>query len=126
LSIEEKEEVKGVFETAIENKNMTVKVESMSTDELPVVITMIEFMRRMKDIAKLGGRWYCFIGEMPDQYSVAVNANHRIVQRIIRSETEEDKLKLAKQSYDLALLSQNMLTGADLTRFIRRGVELVS
>ena len=126
LSDEEKEQVKGVFEKAIDNKNMTVTVESMSTDELPVVITMSEFMRRMKDMAKLGGGGYGFMGEMPDQYSVAVNANHPIVQRIIRSETEEDKLKLAKQSYDLALLSQNMLTGADLTRFIRRSVELVS
>jgi molecular chaperone HtpG len=27
--------------------------------------------------------------------------------------------------YDLALLSQNMLTGADLTAFVKRSVELV-
>src|SRR5690606_39393596 len=65
LSDEEKEQVKGVFEKAIDNKNMTVTVESMSTDELPVVITMSEFMRRMKDMAKLGGGGYGFMGEMP-------------------------------------------------------------
>lgn len=126
LTEEEKEQVKGIFEKAIDNKNMTVTVESMSTDELPVVITMSEFMRRMKDMAKLGGGGYAFMGNMPDQYSVAVNANHPIVQRIIRTDVEDDKLKLAKQAYDLALLSQNMLTGADLTRFIRRSVELAS
>lgn len=66
------------------------------------------------------------MGTMPDNYSVAINANHAIVQRIIKAEDEEQKVKLAKQAYDLALLSQNMLTGADLTRFIKRSVELVS
>ncbi|HEY8510782.1 MAG TPA: molecular chaperone HtpG [Cyclobacteriaceae bacterium] len=126
LTQEEKDQVKAIFEKAIDNKNMTVTVESMSTDELPVVITMSEFMRRMKDMAKLGGGGFAFMGNMPDNYNVAVNANHAIIQRIIRTEAEEDKLKLAKQAYDLALLSQNMLTGADLTRFIRRSVELVS
>ena len=126
LTQEEQDQVKGVFEKAINNQNMTVSVESMATDELPVVITMSEFMRRMKDMAKLGGGGYGFMGTMPDNYSVAINANHAIVQRIIKAEDEEQKIKLAKQAYDLALLSQNMLTGADLTRFIKRSVELVS
>lgn len=126
LTQEEQDQVKGVFEKAIDNQNMTVSVESMATDELPVIITMSEFMRRMKDMAKLGGGGYGFMGTMPDNYSVAINANHAIVQRIIKAEDEEQKVKLAKQAYDLALLSQNMLTGADLTRFIKRSVELVS
>jgi len=126
LTQEEQDQVKGIFEKAIDNKNMTVSVESMATDELPVIITMSEFMRRMKDMAKMGGGGYGFMGTMPDNYSVAINANHAIVQRIIKAEDEEQKVKLAKQAYDLALLSQNMLTGADLTRFIKRSVELVS
>lgn len=126
LTQEEQDQVKGVFDKAIGNKNMTVSVESMATDELPVIITMSEFMRRMKDMAKMGGGGYGFMGTMPDNYSVAINANHAIVQRIIKAEDEEQKVKLAKQAYDLALLSQNMLTGADLTRFIKRSVELVS
>ncbi|HLT72331.1 MAG TPA: molecular chaperone HtpG [Cyclobacteriaceae bacterium] len=126
LTQEEQDQVKSIFEKAINNQNMTVSVESMATDELPVIITMSEFMRRMKDMAKLGGGGYGFMGTMPDNYSVAINANHAIVQRIIKAEDEEQKVKLAKQAYDLALLSQNMLTGADLTRFIKRSVELVS
>jgi molecular chaperone HtpG len=63
---------------------------------------------------------------MPDNYNVAINGNHTIVQKIIKADNDEQKVKLAKQAYDLALLSQNMLTGADLTNFIRRSVELVS
>jgi molecular chaperone HtpG len=127
LSTEEQELVKGIFEKAINNKNMMVAVESMATDELPVVVTMSEFMRRMKDMAKMGGGGgYAFMGSMPDNYNVTINANHSIVQKVIKAETEEQKIKLAKQAYDLALLSQNMLTGADLTSFIKRSVELVS
>jgi len=127
LSTEEQEQVKGVFEKAINNKNMTVAVESLSTDDLPVVITMSEFMRRMKDMAKLGGGGgYSFMGSMPDNYNVAINGNHHIVQKILKADGDDLKIKLAKQAYDLALLSQNMLTGADLTNFIKRSVELVS
>ncbi len=128
LSKEEEDSVKTIFETAINNKNMTVAVESLSPDDLPVTITMSEWMRRMKDMARTGGGGgggFNFMGAMPDSYNVAINGNHALVQKILKAETEEHKTKLAKQVYDLALLSQNMLTGADLTSFIKRSVELV-
>jgi molecular chaperone HtpG len=127
LSTEEVEQVKTVFEKAINNKNFTVSVEPMSPGDLPVVVTMSEFMRRMKDMAKTGGGGgYAFMGAMPDNYNVAVNGNHPITQKILKAESDDAKSKLAKQAYDLALLSQNMLTGADLTNFIKRSVDLVS
>ncbi len=126
LSKEEEETVKGVFEKAINNKAMTLAVESLSPEELPVTITMSEWMRRMKDMARTGGGGGMnFMGSMPDSYNVSINGNHALVQKILKAEAEEEKLKLAKQVYDLALLSQNMLTGADLTSFIKRSVELV-
>jgi molecular chaperone HtpG len=124
LSTEEQEQVKSIFEKAINNKNMTLAVEAMSPDELPVVITMSEFMRRMKDMAKLGGGGYSFMGTMPDNYNVAINGNHAIVQKVLKTESDDQKIVLAKQAYDLALLSQNMLTGGDLTNFIKRSVTL--
>ena len=127
LSKEEEESVKGVFEKAINNQNMILAVEALSPDDLPVTITMSEWMRRMKDMARTGGGGggFNFMGAMPDSYNVAINGNHALVQKILKAETEEQKTKLAKQVYDLALLSQNMLTGADLTNFIKRSVELV-
>ena len=126
LSKEEEEQIKTIFEKAINNKSMILAVESMSPADLPVSVTMSEWMRRMKDMAKTGGGGMPFMGSMPDSYSVAVNANHNVIQKVLKAETEEQKIKLAKQAYDLALLSQNMLTGADLTSFIKRSVELVS
>lgn len=127
LSKDEEEQIKTIFEKAINNQNMTLAVESMSpNDLLPVTVTMSEWMRRMKDMARTGGGGMPFMGSMPDNYNVAVNANHNVIQKVLEAETEEQKIKLAKQAYDLALLSQNMLTGADLTNFIKRSVELVS
>jgi len=127
LSKEEEESVKKIFDTAINNKSMTVAIESLSPDDLPVTITMSEWMRRMKDMSRTGGGggMYGFMGNMPDSYNVSINGNHALIQKILKAESEEHKTKLAKQVYDLALLSQNMLTGAELTNFIRRSVELV-
>jgi molecular chaperone HtpG len=126
LAKEEEASVKKIFENAINDTSMTVAVEAMSPEDLPVVVTMSEFMRRMKDMAKTSGGGYGFMGNMPDNYNVTINGNHTIMQKILKAETDEQKTKLAKQAYDLALLSQNMLTGADLTNFIKRSVELVS
>lgn len=125
LSDSDKEQVKVIFEKAINNKNMNVTVESLAPDDLPVIITMSEFMRRMKDMSKMGGGGYAFMGSMPDQYAVAINGNHGIVQKILKAENEAQKTTLAKQAFDLGLLSQNMLTGADLTNFIKRSITLV-
>jgi molecular chaperone HtpG len=125
LSKEEQDVVKGIFEKAINNKSMSVAVESMSPDDLPVIITMNEFMRRMKDMAKTGGG-YGFFGPMPDNYNVSVNGNHHLTQKIAKSGNEEERVKLAKQAFDLALLSHNMLSGSDLTNFIKRSIELFS
>ncbi|MDF9801059.1 molecular chaperone HtpG [Catalinimonas alkaloidigena] len=126
LSEKEQETVKSIFEKAINNEAMTVTVESMSTDELPVVITLPEFMRRMKDMAAMGGGGMAMMGNMPDQYSVAVNGNHPLVDKILKAETEEKKEQIAKQAVDLAKLSQNMLSGAELTHFIKRSLNVMA
>ncbi len=124
LSDSEKEKVKEIFEAAINDKNSTVSVESLAADEMPVIATMPEFMRRMKDMQKYGGGGMMMMGDMPDQYNVSVNANHPIVSKILKSKKQENKEKLARQAYDLALLSQGMLEGEALTGFIQRTVEI--
>ncbi|PZR40307.1 MAG: molecular chaperone HtpG, partial [Azospira oryzae] len=104
-----------------------VSIDSLSPDYLPVSVTMSEWARRMKDMARTGGGgMYGFMGNMPDQYSVSVNSNHKIISKILKAESEEQQTKIAKQAFDLALLSQGLLTGADLTEFVKRSVELVA
>ncbi len=126
LTDEEKESITEVFNTAINNPNATVAVESMPEDELPVVITLSEFMRRWKDMQKTGGGGMPMFGDMPEQINVAVNGNHKVIRRILEAKKSTFKEKLAKQSYDLALLSQGMLEGKALTDFINRSSDLIT
>ncbi|WP_439880634.1 molecular chaperone HtpG [Pontibacter sp. MBLB2868] len=124
LNDKEKEDLKGIYEKAIDNKNMMVEVAPMSPDDAPVIITLPEFMRRMKDMSKSGGGGMMFMGDMPDTYNVTINANHSLSQRILHAK-EENKERIARQAFDLALLSQNMLSGASLTAFVKRSFELI-
>lgn len=124
LTEDEKSKVKDLFAKAVNKSNMQVEVEGHSPDEMPVTVTMDEFMRRMKDMSKMGGG-YSFYGMMPDNYKVAVNGNHPLVSKMLQTTNEDEQLALAKHAFDLALLAQGMLTGADLTAFVHRSVSLV-
>ncbi|SDG25177.1 molecular chaperone HtpG [Pedobacter terrae] len=123
LNEDQVKEVTAIFEKAITKPGMQVEIVALHPDELPVTITMDEFMRRMKDMAAMGGGMN-FYGQMPDSYKVAINGNHKLVSKILNTEGEEQQ-NLAKQAVDLALLAQGMLTGAELTAFVSRSVELI-
>lgn len=123
LSKEEEDKLKAIFEKAINNNSMKVELESLPADAMPVTITMEEWMRRMKDMSRLGGGGGMnFYGSLPDNYKVSVNANHALMQKILIAE-EGQQTMLAKQAFDLALLAQGMLKGADLTAFVERSVQ---
>jgi len=124
LTEEQTTKVKAIFEKAITKPNMKVEIESLSAEELPVTVTMDEFMRRMKDMAAMGGGM-SFYGSLPDNYKVSINGNHKLITRILNDENEEEQTALARQAFDLALLSQGMLTGAELTEFVNRSVNLI-
>ncbi len=123
LTAEESEKLKSIFDKAINNPAMKVEVESGAADSFPVSITMEEWMRRMKDMSKLGGGMN-FYGSMPDNYKVAINGNHKLISKILSAD-EAQQTVLAKQAFDLALLAQGMLKGADLTAFVERSVEVL-
>jgi molecular chaperone HtpG len=124
LAEDEIAKLKTVFEKAINNPLMKVEIESQQANGLPVTITMEEWMRRMKDMSKLGGGGMNFYGSMPDTYKVAINANHKVISKILQAD-ETQQTVMAKQAFDLALLAQGMLKGADLTAFVERSVEVI-
>jgi molecular chaperone HtpG len=125
LTEEERNKVKAVFEKAINNATMKVELESLPAETMPVTITMEEWMRRMKDMSKLGGGGMMgFYGSMPDSYKVAINANHKLISKLLAAD-EAQQTAIAKQAFDLALLAQGLLKGADLTAFVERNVEVI-
>ena len=122
LSETQKESVKKVFEETLNDKQKVVSVEAMSPDELPAIVTQNEFMRRMSEMSKNGGGGMSMFGAMPTTYNITVNANHPLISKLAELTSEDEQKALAKQISDLALLSQNLLTGADLTAFIKRTI----
>ena len=122
LSDAQKESVKKVFEETLNDKQKVVAVEAMSPDELPAIVTQNEFMRRMSDMSKTGGGGMGMFGAMPNTYNITINANHPLISKLADLKDESEQKALAKQISDLALLSQNLLTGSDLTAFIKRTV----
>jgi molecular chaperone HtpG len=113
LSEDEKKKVEEVFKPLIGNN--IVQIEALPVDDLPVSIVQTEFMRRYTDMSKVNGQ----ANMMPLMYNLVVNGNHPIIQKVVQEEGSD----LAKQLVDLALLSQGMLTGKDLTQFIHRSIE---
>lgn len=123
LTEEETKQVKEIFEKAVSKENMKVEVESLSSDELPVTVTMDEMTRRMKEMAEMQNM--AMFGAMPESYKVGVNGNHPLVSKILQAGTDEEKQRIARHAYDLALLSQDMLKGEELTNFLNRSVTMM-
>jgi len=123
LNESEQEKIKPAFEKWVDKEKFSVQFENMSEKDNPVIITQTEFMRRMKEQEMLGGGG--FYGTLPEMYTLVVNNNHPLVGKMVNETNEEKKETLSKQMIDLAMLSQGMLKGEDLTKFIKRSVDLL-
>ena len=94
----------------------------MTAEDLPIVLTENEFMRRMKDMNM--GRGANMFGDFAMPMNATINANHPLISKIVESDSADLKQKIARQAYDLALLSQHKLEGKALTDFINRTLDL--
>ncbi len=125
LSKEEAEKLKELFTLQIPELHVTTEVKGLSVDAAPVVATRPEFMRRMKDMGAAGGGMTAFYAQMPDEVTLTVNGNHPIYQSLLKETNDEIKTKQVRNLADLALLSQGLLKGAELTNYINRTVEMM-
>lgn len=116
-----------LFKSKVSNTTAVVEVKGLSPDAPPVVATRPEWSRRMKDMAQAsgGGGMMGFYASMPDEVNFTLNGNHPIHTQILGESDENKQDKLVRNLLDLALLSQGMLKGNDLTEFISRSVELM-
>jgi molecular chaperone HtpG len=125
LNEEQANKLKDLFNLQRPKLNVTVEVKGLSADAPPVVATRPEFMRRMKDMSAMSGPMGSFYANMPDEVTLTVNGNHPIYQQVLNNENGKQE-KVVKNLADLALLSQGLLTGNDLTAFIERSVDLMN
>ena len=125
LSEEEEKTLKEIIEKKIDDKKFNIQIESLSTTDAPFIITQSEFMRRMKEQQQLSGGMNVF-GELPESYNLAVNSNHPITSQLLNESDENIQSELINQILDLALLSQGLLKGKNLTEFITRSVSMIN
>jgi molecular chaperone HtpG len=126
LSKDDQLKLKDMFHFEIPELHVTVEVKGLSTDTLPVIATRPEFMRRMKDMAMNGGGGMgSFYGNLPEEVTLTVNGNHPVYQKILKQEDRKQQEKEVRNLADLALLSQGLLKGNELTDFINRSVEMM-
>jgi molecular chaperone HtpG len=125
LSKDEEAKLKEWFGLQVPEMHVTVEIKGLSPESAPVVATRPEFMRRMKDMANLGGGMTAFYAQMPDEVTLTVNGNHPIYQQLLKEENKDKLNKQVRSLADLALLSQGLLKGEELTNFITRSVDLM-
>ncbi len=123
MSEEQQASLKPLFETAVNAEKFKVEFKSMSETDAPIVITQPEFIRRMMEQQKYGGGG--FFGAFPESYNMVINANHSKVEALLTLDSEVEKTDKVKQLTDLALLSQGMLKGEELSKFIERSISFI-
>jgi molecular chaperone HtpG len=107
LTAEQKENLAPVFKSQLSNKqNYTVMFENLNETDNPVIITQSEFVRRMKDMSKLGGTMG-FYGDMPDSYNLVINSNHPHIIRVVDDMDKKVGEKVAKLQKEIKPLVDN-------------------
>ncbi len=125
LSKKDEEKLKSLFEFKVPDITINVEVKGLSPDMPPVVATRPEFMRRMKDMAAMSGPMGSFYASMPDEVLLTVNGNNSIFGTLLNEKNKDIQEKQIRNLADLALLSQGMLKGGQLTEFIHRSMDLM-
>ena len=123
LSDDEKTKLKEIVEGIVPKENYTVQLEALDSKSNPFVITIPEFMRRMKEMSATGGGGMMGMNNFPDMYNLVVNTNNDLMQKILKAKGKREEY--VNQALDLAKLSQNLLQGEELTNFIKRSYELM-
>ena len=124
LSKDEETKLKELFKVEVPEMHVSVEVKGLNPETPPVIATRPEFMRRMKDMAAHGGMG-SFYGNMPEEVTLTINGNHPVYKNILREDDKEKQQKQVRNLTDLALLSQGLLKGSELTNFINRSIEMM-
>lgn len=125
LSEDDKKSLDEMFKSVLPQGNeYTVEVRNLGETAVPVLITQNEFMRRYREMSAMGGGMN-FYGSIPESYNIIVNMQNPLVAKIWNDRAVEGDNDLLRQVVDLALLSNGMLKGKDLSDFVARSEKLL-
>lgn len=116
LNEDDTNKLKDAFEGVIDKEKYTINPEVLSPSDSFITITRSEWERRMSEMGGMGGMQ--MFGQMPEKYTVAVNTNHPLASKVLKSKGNK-QTELLSQAINLAKLSQNLLTGKELSDFVK-------
>lgn len=119
LTDAEKKDYSAIFDSQTpkdSKKNFTVEFDTLSADDMPVIITQSEFMRRMKDMGKLGGPEASFYNNLPDNLNLVVNEAHPLVKQLIADAKAATADEVSGLEKELAPLKSDLESLEKLTK----------
>ncbi len=125
LNDDQIKELEEIVKNVVNDEKFVLKLESMDSKENPFIITNPEFMRRMKEMQQSGGGGMFGAGNMPEMFNLVINTNSDLISQIIKTKTKKKQERLISQSIDLAKLSHGLLSGEELTNFIKRSFDII-
>ncbi|GAB6395550.1 MAG: chaperone protein htpG [Bacteroidales bacterium] len=130
FSDEQRTALQEVFKSQLpkmEKAEFIVAFEALGENAHPVMLTQNEYMRRMREMSAMQPGM-SFYGEMPDSYSLVLNTDHPMIKQVLTDEESgcsAEENKLVHELIDLALLSNGMLKGEALSKFIKRSIQMI-
>ena len=109
---EEDAQLKTLFEKTLEGKRVTVRTEKLKDANVPAVVNVSEFVRRMSEMHAFYG-----MGESPADIILVVNVANAAVDAL-KSAPEDAQTKAAMQIYYLALMNYRPLSPEELSDFV--------
>ena len=113
--------LKALFDEATGNKELEVKLQTLTDENTSALLVQDEQGRRFSDMSKLYGQDF----KMPERHTLVLNRADSVVKRLLTEDDAETKALLAAQLYDLARMSVRPLEKEEITAFLTRSNKLL-
>ncbi len=119
------EEIKSVFQKALNNDKLNVKLEKLKNDAVASMVTVSEESRRMQEMMKMYNMYGMDANMFAPELTLTLNANHPLVKYVLEHQEGEHTNLFCEQLYDLAVLSNQPLSPEAMTKFVARSNEIM-
>ena len=119
---EQEKKLKEIFQTALDDKDLDVKLVSLKSDELPAMITVEEQSRRFTEMSRQWGGGMT----LPEKRTLTLNLKHPLVAYLNGDSADEETRKLVcEQIVDLAEMARQPLVAERMVAFLRRSNQIL-
>ncbi len=115
----EDKEIEEIFTAALKEKKITVKTEKLKNAEIPAIINVSEYMRRMSEMNS-----FYRMGDVPADMTLIVNTGSETVTAL-KEAGEEARADAAEYIYLLALMSYRQLGDEEVAAFTRLSAKMM-